>query len=191
MVLSRRTLKRMKNLESICDFDTENRVATLNLNLQTVSEIIDEKRSNADRPYIKPEAIGLIENGLELVPKEFKVDIRITVIDSMGYDSQTIQNAFTDAVKTDEYMKKKGNKENRSRKGAFVLVGLLMLLIVVFNAKNNWFAPVGFSFAAIIAFILELIFEVYFEQGISHFVVSRIYERFGYTNRIGKITFII
>lgn len=66
MILSRRTLKRMENLGSVCSFDTDKEVATLNMHFADVSEIIDERMSNKSKPVVHREAIDLLYDRLIL-----------------------------------------------------------------------------------------------------------------------------
>lgn len=189
MILSRRTLKRMKNLEEVCSFDTVNKVATLDLHFATVSEILDEKVSDRETLIVNSETIELLENSLLMVPGEFVVNYRITIDDYHGYDVQAVQSALYDTMQLREYRQHNLKNQTKQRMSVFLVIGLLVLALVVYTSGNGVFAAAGLPISATIAFILELLFEVYFEKGVSHFFVSRIYEKMGGINRLGTIDF--
>ena len=187
MVLSRRTLKRMENLGSVCSFDTDKEVATLNMHFADVSEIIDTRMSSENRLVVNEETIELLYDGLELIPNEFRVNYVISIDECRGYDSKTVEEAFSRAVAKKDYKKTVGKDHKREVMVVFVVVGLIFLVISKYTAQNNMFGWAGLSFSAIIAFVLELMFEVYFDEGVTHFVVTRIYERLGQNDRFGTI----
>ena len=188
MVLSRRTLKRMENIGNVCSFDTKKEVATLNMHFADASELIDERMSNEKKIIISPEAMDIIYDGLELVPTEFCVNYNISVDDCRGYDVKTVEKAFKQAIADNQYKKKIKKAQKHSVMSVFLVLGLALLLVISYLTVNNFFIWAGFSFPAIIAFFLELLFEVYFEEGISYFVVTRIYEKIGFKNRLGTIS---
>ena len=188
MVLSKRTLKRMENIGSVCSFDTDKEVATLNMHFADVSELIDERLSNESKLIMSQEAMDVLYDGLELVPVEFRVNYNISIDDCRCYDVRIIEEAFNQAIADRDYMSKIRKAQKHSIMSVFVVLGLVLLLISSYTVGNNVFNWAGLSFSAIIAFVLELMFEVYFEEGVSYFVVMRIYEKFGYNNRFGTIS---
>lgn len=187
MILSRRTLKRMENLGSVCSFDTDKEVATLNMHFADVSEIIDERMSNENKPVVHQEAIDLLYGSLELIPVEFRVNYNISIDDCRGFDSDEVEEAFKTAIADRDFRTTTQKAHKHTLMFVFVVLGLIFWFIGNYTTKNNMFGWAGLSVSAIIAFVLELMFEVYFEQGVSHFVVSKIYEKLGYNNRFGTI----
>lgn len=179
MVLSRRTVKRMDNIKGFCDFDTEEKTATVHLKFKSVEEIIESRLSTADAPIVSTEATEMLERYLEFVPNEFKVNFSIEIEDYMGYDSEKLKEAFNNTIEVSEYRAQSGHSSKQSRMAIFVVVGLIMLMFMFFNSKYKWFSEAGLPISATIAFVLELMFELYFEEGMSHFVVSKLYDKFG------------
>lgn len=188
MVLSRRVYRRMSNIKDFCDFDPANQTATLNLNYRSADEIIDCRLSSVDSPVISTSALEMLEGYLEFVPKEFKVNYQIRIADYKGYDPSKIEEAYNKTMEVRDYREATGSSNMKSKMVAFVVVGLIMLLFVIFNSRYKWFAAVGLPLSATIAFILELIFELYFEEGMTHFLVTRLYDKFENDNRFGNIT---
>lgn len=187
MVLSRRTLRRMDNIKDFCDFDTTNKIATLKLNFKSVWELIDERLSSIDEPVAVANAAEIFEQYLEYVPKEFKVNFQITFSDYSGYDPKKIEASIEKSMEVRDYRQKMNYGIKQSKMSAFVVVGLIMLLFCIFNSRYKWFAFVGLPFSATIAFVIELFFELYFEEGMSYFVVTGIYDAFSREDRFGKI----
>lgn len=188
MVLSRRTVRRMDNIKEFCDFDTEKKTATVHLKFKSAEEIISGRLSTPESPVVKAEVPEMLEGYLEFVPGEFKVNFNIEIEDYMGYDSGKLEEAFNNTMEVRDYRAKSGYSSKRSKMAVFVVVGLIMLLFVIFNSRYKWFAEAGLPFSATIAFVLELMFELYFEEGLTHFVVSKIYDRFGDEDRFGTIS---
>lgn len=177
----------MKNLESFCAFDTENATATVRLFYQSASEIIDEQMSRRGETVATEEAVEQLENCMERIPKEFKVDFLISVADTKEYDTGALQNAYRNAMEIQDYKSQSTGKKKSVTMGVFVLVGSLLLLLVIFNTKYKWFTSAGLPFSALIAYFLELIFEIYFEEGMTHFFITRIYEKAEDEGRFGTI----
>lgn len=177
MILSRRTLKRIENLGKACEFDMENAVATVNLRFQSVSEIIDMKISTAKNPVVRRDAITRLEDCLDIVPKEFKVDFRIIISDYQGYDPKIIQDAYRRGMATLAFKRKASNEKNRSRMSTFILMGLFLLLPLILNAQYNWFKFPNLIVSTTIACFLELIFELFFEEGLCYFAVTRVFNK--------------
>lgn len=189
MIINKRTLKRIRNLGNICDFDMENAVATLKLHFRDLSELIDDKISTEDNLIIRQEILAMIEEDMNIVPKEFRVNYRILVHDYHGYDPETVQNAFEKAKETYSFRRKATNNDKLSRMTAFFLIGFILLVPLILNNKYRWFASSTRMVSVGIAFFLELVFELFFEDGIGYFTVGRIYDNFSKKNRsrIGTI----
>lgn len=149
MVLSRRTLKRMENLGSVCSFDTDKEVATLNMHFADVSEIIDARMSSENRLVVNEETLELLYNGLELVPNEFRVNYDISIKECQGYDLKTIEEAFMQSLENRDYRENIGKEHKNSIMCVFVVIGLIFLLISNYVAANNMLAWAGLSVSAI------------------------------------------
>lgn len=190
MVLTKRTCRHMSNVKDFCDFDTERKTATLHLNYKNVEEIIDGRLSTECEPVVCVGAIEALEEYLEYVPKEFKVNFQIKIEDCEGYEPQKLEESYNKTMAIRDVTEKVNYSNNQSKMGIFVVVGLIMLLFVIFNGQNKWFEGVGLPLSATIAFVLELFFELYFESGLTHFVITKVYERFENEERFGAISII-
>lgn len=187
MVFSKRTSRRMDNIRDFCDFDPKSMTATLHLQFQSAEEIIDSRLSTVNAPVVSADAVELLEAYLEYVPQEFKVDYQLEIRDCKCYDPQKLEASFIKTMEIRQCSERACSKGKQSKMGVFVIVGLIMLLVVYVNSKFKWFAFAGLPVSAVIAFVLELIFELYFEEGMTYFAVSKLYDRFGETGRFGTI----
>lgn len=190
MILSRRTYKRMDNIRDFCDFDTTNGTATLHLRYRSVEEVIDGRLSTVGAPVVSAGAIEMLEEYLEYVPKEFKVNFQIEIADYRGYNPEELEISYKKTMEAGDFKEKTGLNKKQSKMRVFVVVGLIMLLFVIFNSRYKWFAAVGLPLSATIAFVLELFFELYFEEGMTHFVVTQLYDRFEDHDRFGMISIV-
>ena len=183
MILSKRTLKRIKNIKEICTFDMKNKTATLTLRFQNINEIIDQRMGSIEDPVICAEAVKALENGLDIVPREFKVNFEITIADYQSYNPQTIQHAYLEAIERRKYKRQIFGKRERSRMGRFFALGLFLLLPVFFSTKYSWFTFFGVKISVLIAFILEIAADLLLEEGLVYFLVTRIADKFSLSNR--------
>lgn len=189
MVLSRRTMKWIQNLERFCDVDYKKAVVTMRLHFQSVSEVTDANRSDGDNLVISTEIIQLFENNCKKVPNKFKVDFQITFEDYQGYDPEVVRSSLLNAMDIQKYRKHASKKKKQSKMGIFLVVGTFLMLLVVLNEKNNWFAFSGITMSMILSCMLEMMFELYFEEGALYFTISKIYAICGRkrSNRVGSI----
>ena len=189
MVLSRRTMKWIQNLERFCDVDYKKAVVTMRLHFQSVSEVTDANRSDGDNLVISTEIIQLFENNCKKVPNKFKVDFQITFEDYQGYDPEVVRSSLLNAMDIQKYRKHSIKKKKQSKMGIFLVVGTFLMLLVVLNEKNNWFAFSGITMSMILSCMLEMMFELYFEEGALYFTISKIYAICGRkrSNRVGSI----
>ena len=176
-------------MQSFCDFDMNNAVATMHIHFKTVSELLNMNLSSFEKPVVNEEAIDILKNAVDMVPRKFKVDFIIHIDDYQNYDAESVLTAFQSAMETYKFRNKVKNKTKKSKMSVFLVVGLLILCIYVCDSHYRWFSSAGPVFSVIIAFLIELMFEVYFEDGSVYFTVNQIYRRHEGDNRrrFGKI----
>lgn len=189
MILSKRTLKRIKNIKEICAFDMKNKTATLTLRFQNIDEIIDTRIGSIEDPVICAEAIKALENGLDIVPREFKVNFEIMIADYQSYDPQIIKHAYLEAIERRKYKRRIFGKRERSRIVRFFALGLFLLLPAILSARYGWFTFFGVNISVLIAFMLEIAADFLLEEGFAYFIITRIADKFSLSNRqrIGTI----
>lgn len=177
MKVSRRTLRRMENLKGVCEFDTKTGVAVPRIHYGKAEEILDTAMSRKEIPVVRPDAVEYIQQILDGVPQEFDVRISLTIDDCQGYDRQTLLEAYNRAIETMEYTDASENKKKKRRMAFFAVIGLVFLAAAIIANKNNWFGGAGKALSMVAVILIELLFEVYFEESLIFFTVIRGYRK--------------
>ena len=167
----------MENLKGICDFDTETGIATVYVHHDCAEEIINKNIGNIKDPALKSEEIEYLEYLLGVVPEEFNMKVSMTIDDYQGYDPQALIRAYDRALEIKDYSEKSYHKKKKVLMTVFILFGLALLILMTLAQKNGWFAPGGKALNVIMIIIIELLFEVYFEESFIFFTVSKGYQK--------------
>lgn len=175
MELSRRALRRMEITSRFCSYDTVRAVATIRVRFRTADEIVDEALSRPGRPVIRTDAVEILQDAVDLVPKEFSVDFEIAIEDCRGHDPGTIQDAYRAAAEALDLRKEAVKRSKTTRMIAFGLIGVVLMMVVILNRRFGWFEYTGPVYKMVIAYFLDLLFEVYFEECGIFFTISKIY----------------
>lgn len=171
MEISKRTLRRMENISDICDFDTEKGVATLHLYFDKAEEILDKQQSTPVRPVISAETIERMSRNMCIIPEEFDVVYAITVDDYQDYTPDQLLHAYKTGLENRYYRKDEENRTDHAVWFLFALVGLAIFMFMVFGKHNGWFGAAASVTAMVMAVILDMLFQSFFEKSIIFYFV--------------------
>ena len=167
----------MENLKGVCDFDTKAGIATVYIHYDSAEELIDPAVGTHDSPVINEEALNYIQEIVDIVPEDFKVRISLTIDDYQDYDKHVLLDAYHSCMESYVFTEKSPNKKKRILMLLFTILGLSFLALSIAARKNNWFAFGGRSFNIIAVILVEILFDVYFEESLVFFTISRTYQK--------------
>lgn len=176
MKISKRSARRMENLTGLCDFDTAEKLATMQIHYSRAEEIVETTIGSADNPVIQEEAIEYLQALLDAIPEEFGVKVILKIDDYQDYDPQVLQEAYHATARILNGGEKNRNHHKKILMAIFVFLGLALLMISVLGKANNWFDFAGKGLSLIFVMLTEMLFEVYFEESFIFFTVSRVYK---------------
>ena len=175
MIVEKRTVRRMENLRGICDFDTKEGVAAVRIHYLRTEEILDPVLSRKGFPVINDAALSKLDGLLDLVPDEFRVKVVVDVEDCGGYSTDSIKQAYDRAILKADEAEAKSDRKKGTLMILFMVLGLVLLFAAVKAQQEGWFSFGGRALSMIFVVFIDVLFEVYFEEGIAFFTVSRGY----------------
>lgn len=178
MELSKRTLRRMDILKNICDFDTQSGVATVFVHFHTAAEMLELSASNTKEPVLSKTAVNMLKKIIDAVPAEFDVDVSVNIDDYGDYDAEVLSRSYKAAVENLSYRKRSTQKRKTFIMSEFVIIGLFFLVLLFISEKLHMFSTVGTTLSGVITLFIELIFEVYFEEGLLFFTIEKFFGKY-------------
>lgn len=175
MRISKGSVRRMKNLTGICDFDTAEKLATMHIRYSRAEELLETSVGSKDDPVISEAAMVYLRSLLEAIPEEFDARIVLQIDDYQGYDPQVLEEAYHATARILNRGEKNRNHNKNPLMVFFVFFGLLILLLSVLAKVNKWFDFAGKGLSLVFAMLIEMLFEVYFEESFIFFTVNRLY----------------
>ena len=189
--LSKRTLRRIDMLKNICDFDLENKVATIHMHFESAEEMLDLSVGNLQSPVLNSDAMHLLRGTINAVPIEFAVDVSVKIDDYGDYDKQSLIQAYKSAAETLNYRKKIAQNKKTSVICSFCVIGILFLIFSIISKNYHLFSFMGSLAVGIITLFIELVFEVFFEEGLGLFIFEKCFGRYikSHINRFRNVKF--
>ncbi len=166
MKISKRTLRRIENISDICDFDTEKGTATLYLRFDKAEEILDKQQSTPVRPVISAETIERMSRNMCIIPEEFDVVYAITIDDYQDYAPDQLLHAYKTGLENRYFRRDEENRSDHVAWLLFAMLGLAIFIFMVLGKHYGWFGIVSSVTAMVMAAILDMLFEIFFEKSI-------------------------
>ncbi|MDO4938405.1 MAG: hypothetical protein Q4E54_00380 [Lachnospiraceae bacterium] len=165
MKISKRAYRQIKNLEKICTFDIENKVAYVPLHYDTPEDLLDIHVSWPDAPVISDDAIDYIQEIISSVPDMFSVEISLTVDDCGIYTYEQLIDALRATIENTYYYHDEKKRNNNVLAVFFIIVGFLALSIEVIGGMAGWFGEKGTMMRSFIETVADVITWVFLWEG--------------------------
>lgn len=165
MELSKRLVKRIKNMESHVHFDLEKGIATVPLYYQTPDDLLDEHLSRPGKPVISDDAIDYLLDIVKDIPKEFTVDFSLTVNDYGEYDHQQLLKAIQVTVENTYYYYDENRKKDIALSVLFIVIGALAMIIEFIGLRYGWYGAKGAISTDIITSLFDLTTWIFIWEG--------------------------
>lgn len=139
MKLSKRVLKRAKNLSKSFDFDMENRVATIPLHYATPEEMLDMHISSPLKPIVSDDTIDYLGELMTCIPGEFSVEFNLTIDDYGEYSHELLLRALKITIENTFYYHDENRKKDNILAVVFIILGILMLALETIGGMDGWY----------------------------------------------------
>ena len=157
MELSKRTLKQIKNLSNVCEFDLQNMTATVQLHYADLSDFIDIHLSRPEKPVVSDIAVDYILDIISDIPKEFNVDFHLTVDDYGEYTHEHILEALKLTVENTYYYYDDTRKKDNVLAVIFIMLGVIIFAINSVGGDSGWFGSADSINKSIIGVVLDVL----------------------------------
>ena len=127
MELSKRTLKQIKNLENVIDFDMEKRIASIPLHFRSSEEILDEVLSKPGYPVVSDEITSYLHTICESIPKEFYVELVLKIDDCGDYTHNELLTSLKIEIENEYYYYDEHKKKDNYLSVLFIIIGLIVI----------------------------------------------------------------
>lgn len=104
-------------------FDLAKRIATVPLYYKTPDDLLDEHLSRPGKPVISDAAIDYLLDIIKDIPKEFTVNISLTVNDYGEYDHQQLLKAIQTTVENTYYYYDENRRKDIVLSVLFIIIG--------------------------------------------------------------------
>lgn len=165
MNISKRHLRQMQSLENVCDFDFKEKIATIQLNYESVDEILDEHLSKPGKPVVSDEVSEYLSNLIAVVPKWFNVDFSLHISDYGDYKYENVLKALNANLENTFYYYDDSRKSDNVLSVIFILIGLAFLALNVISCDLHWFGPEGSMGASIFESLFDIAAWVFVWEG--------------------------
>ena len=157
MELSKRTLRRINNMELDIDFDLEKGIATVPLYYETPGDLLNERRSRPGKPVISGDALESLLKTVTEIPKEFMVAFNLVVEDYGDYDHDQLLKAVEKSIENTFYHYDDDRKKDNVLAVILMIIGLLILSFQVIGDHYGLFGAEGAVSTDMISCILEIL----------------------------------
>lgn len=136
-VLSERILRQIEILSKYYDVDLENRVITLELCYDKVTDMFDDAVVTTKHFKFKNEILQRISQIMDTFPLEFKINLQFKINDYEGYDKDEIISAFKDSLEMFHYRIHRVKSSRLLEAVILALVSMAILFFRLFALNNN------------------------------------------------------
>ena len=165
MKLSKRVLKRAKNLSKSFDFDMDKRVATIPLHYESCEELLDMHVSSPQKPIVSDDTIDYLGEVMTSIPGEFAVEFDLVIDDYGEYSPEVLLKALKITIENTFYYHDENRKKDNILAVVFLILGILMLALETIGGMDGWYGGTGSLSDTFIETILDVMVWVLTWEG--------------------------
>ena len=165
MELSKRTLRQIKNMSNMFEFDTENKTAVIPLHYETTDDLLDTHLSSPKKPVLSDDTIDYLREKIACIPKEFTVEFALTIDDYGEYSHEALMQTMKSMIENKFYYHDENRKKDNVLSVALLIVGILILAFQAVGSFAGWYGPEGSIIDTVIETILDVLVWVFVWEG--------------------------
>ncbi|MCQ2751528.1 MAG: hypothetical protein MJ189_00230 [Coriobacteriales bacterium] len=169
----KRTLRAMQIASDYCDFDLENRIATITVRFDSAQELYQHNQKRGDTCAPSQELVDLLHNVSKKIPKEFDIGFNLQIKDMQGKSKEDLQEVCKKAYAIKSFSTVQDNKNLKWFWITAAIFGFLIIVIKVILRQNQVFGPVDAAFSVACISFIEILSELYFEESVIFFFIHR------------------
>ena len=131
--------RQIELLEKYYNIDNENKIISIDLHYQKVSDILLTNEGNINYPLFKNEIIETVNNAIKRTPRDFKINIVFDIEDYENYNPKQIIESFNDTLELGQYSARRSKQTKNLIATILILIGIILLFFMIIGNNNNWF----------------------------------------------------
>lgn len=131
--------RQIELLEKYYNIDNENKIISIDLHYQKVSDILLTNEGNINYPLFKNEIIETVNNAIKRTPRDFKINIVFDIEDYENYNPKQIIESFNDTLELGQYSARRSKQTRNLIAAILILIGIILLFFMIIGNNNNWF----------------------------------------------------
>lgn len=131
--------RQIELLEKYYNIDNENKIISIDLHYQKVSDILLTNEGNINYPLFKNEIIETVNNAIKRTPRDFKINIVFDIEDYENYNPKQIIESFNDTLELGQYSARRSKQTKNLIAAILILIGIILLFFMIIGNNNNWF----------------------------------------------------
>ena len=131
--------RQIELLEKYYNIYNENKIISIDLHYQKVSDILLTNEGNINYFLFKNEIIETVNNAIKRTPRDFKINIVFDIEDYENYNPKQIIESFNGTLELGQYSARRGKQLKNLIASILILVGIILLFFMIIGKNNNWF----------------------------------------------------
>lgn len=156
--------RQIELLKQRYDVDEENKIISISLRYDKVSDIVMTNVGKKEYPQFDPSVFENLENLFDDLPMNYQAEIKFDIADYEGFEPNKIMTSFNDSLELTQYSARRHRKNKWLIATIMTLVGVVFLFLLAMGQINGWFGE-GVN-EEVIAEIIDIIGCVFIWESI-------------------------
>lgn len=131
--------RQIELLKQRYDVDEENKIISISLRYDKVSDIVMTNVGKKEYPQFDPSVFENIENLFDDFPMNYQAEIKFDIADYEGFEPNKIMTSFNDSLELTQYSARRHRKNKWLIATIMTLVGVVFLFLLAMGQINGWF----------------------------------------------------
>ena len=131
--------RQLELLKQRYDVDEENKIISISLRYDKVSDIVMTNVGKKEYPQFDPSVFESLENLFDDFPMNYQAEIKFDIVDYEGFEPNKIMTSFNDSLELTQYSARRHRKNKWLIATSMTLVGVVFLFLLAMGQINGWF----------------------------------------------------
>lgn len=131
--------RQIELLKQRYDVDEENKIISISLRYDKVSDIVMTNVGKKEYPQFDPSVFENLENLFDDFPMNYQAEIKFDIADYEGFEPSKIMTSFNDSLELTQYSARRHRKNKWLIATIMTLVGVVFLFLLAMGQINGWF----------------------------------------------------
>lgn len=167
-----------KVLNNYFDIDNKNKSVLININFDSIDDLLDYSIGNKNKYLLNQTAIDKIIEVIKLIPPKYKLDLNINIKDLKETNIETLKQDLITNYAFYKLYHFRNNKKTRFFALSLLISGIIFLLLNIIFFSSELFPSVNNVFKNITSEILDIIAWVFIWESATIYFIDLRKEKF-------------